>query len=455
MKQRWTLQFEQLGRIREGQVRIAPLMLLTGDNNAGKSYVMALLWGVIALGRDLFPESPPESALYQTCEQWLRERLGTDVTVGPDQSERLVTWFSEVLNHRRRAVCDAVFGPDRVTPSLLRITDFCREKPLQVRWDRSPVSAARYSTGEDYVRFPLPTKAASRADLYRMNRYLTWNLVMGNLSTPLFQMLSPLQSVPRGEILYLPAARTGFVLMRKALASLALGGGLADLQEPALELNLPTRRFLQRLVGLSHSDKSEYAAVAARLEADVLCGSLRPDSAPLPDYQYRPAGASETAIPLWLTSSLVTELAPLLMFLCSKDLFRSLIIEEPEAHLHLEVQEKLARALARLVNAGLPVWLTTHGDSFFQQFSNLIKASSLKPSELSALGIEQSETLTPDQVCGWHFKVDVRSQGAGRTQIRPLDVSSSGIAAAAFNETLARLARQTLTLNEHQEDDET
>jgi predicted ATPase len=95
---------------------------------------------------------------------------------------------------------------------------------------------------------------------------------------------------------------------------------------------------------------------------------------------------------------LVTELAPLLMFLRSKDLFRSLIIEEPEAHLHLEVQEKLARALARLVNAGLPVWLTTHGDSFFQQFSNLIKASSLKPSELRALGIGSTQTTDERRV---------------------------------------------------------
>lgn len=455
MKQRWTLHVEHLGRIREGQVRIAPLMLFTGDNNAGKSYVMALLWGVIALGRDVFPDAPPESAAYQQCEQWLREQLGSNVEVDPAHAQRLVAWFSEVLHHRRRSVCDAVFGKDRVKPSLLRIEDFCREKPLQIRWDRSPVSAARYSTGDDYVRFPLPTKPPSRADLYRMNRYLTWNLVMGNLSTPLFQMLSPLQSVPRGEILYLPAARTGFVLMRKALASLALGGGLTDLQTPTLELNLPTRRFLQRLVGLSHSDKSPYAAIAARLEAEILCGTLRPDSAPLPDYRYRPVGAPDTAIPLWLTSSLVTELAPLLMFLRSKDVFRSLIIEEPEAHLHLEVQEKLARALARLVNAGLPVWLTTHGDSFFQQFSNLIKASSLKPRELRALGIEQAETLTPDQVCGWHFKVDAHPQGAVLTQIKPLDVSSSGIAAAAFNETLARLARQTLTLNAHQEHDET
>jgi hypothetical protein len=152
---------------------------------------------------------------------------------------------------------------------------------------------------------------------------------------------------------------------------------------------------------------------------------------------------------------LVTELAPLLMFLRSQDVFRSLIIEEPEAHLHLEVQEKLARALARLVNAGLPVWLTTHGDSFFQQFSNLIKADSLKPQALSALGIEPAETLAPDQVCGWHFRVEARPQGGGATQITPLAVSHSGIAATAFNDTLARLTRQTLTLNQHQDADET
>ena len=52
-----------------------------------------------------------------------------------------------------------------------------------------------------------------------MIRYLTWNLVMGDLSAPLYQMMQPFNPVARGEILYLPAARTGFVLMRKVLAS--------------------------------------------------------------------------------------------------------------------------------------------------------------------------------------------------------------------------------------------
>jgi len=74
---------------------------------------------------------------------------------------------------------------------------------------------------------------------------------MGNLSTPLFQVLFPLMPAPRGESLYLPAARTGFVLMCKVLASIALGSTFGDIHEPTLPLSLPTRRFLQRLVSLA------------------------------------------------------------------------------------------------------------------------------------------------------------------------------------------------------------
>ncbi len=69
MKQRWTPQFEHLGRIREGLVRIAPLMLFTGDNNAGKSEVMALLCSVIALGRDLFSRVTTREHVYHQLDR--------------------------------------------------------------------------------------------------------------------------------------------------------------------------------------------------------------------------------------------------------------------------------------------------------------------------------------------------------------------------------------------------
>lgn len=367
MIQRWTLHFENLGRIDKGEIRIAPMMIFTGDNNAGKSYVMALLWGVIALGRDvLFQNDPPESESYKLCDQWLASHIGQDTALDDAACQLFVNWFSDTLNQRRKRVCDGVFGDGRVQPRLVRLKDFERSKPLQLRWDNVLPEGSRYSRAVDYVRFPLSDADVSQASRYRMIRYLTWNLVMGDLSAPLFQMTQPFTPVARGEILYLPAARTGFVLMRKVLASglLGLGGG-AD----ALPLNLPTRRFLQRLLSLTHADQSKHADIADLLETRLLHGIVRPDSAPLPDYQYQPSGSGGGTLPLWLTSSLVTELTPLLMFLRSKEDFRSIIIEETEAHLHLELQSTLARILVRLVNAGLPVWITTHGDSFF---SNLV-----------------------------------------------------------------------------------
>ncbi len=86
MKQRWTLQFEQLGRIRLGQMRIAPLMLLTGDNN-------------------------------------------------------------EVLNHCRRTVCDAVFEPDPVTPSpQRRVGSPARRRRLVVE----PLIKTCFNAGASY-----------------------------------------------------------------------------------------------------------------------------------------------------------------------------------------------------------------------------------------------------------------------------------------------------------------
>ena len=67
MKQRWTLNIKGFGKIHAAQVEMAPLVLLVGENNSGKSYLVSLLWGVLALGRGLFPKEPPASESYKAC----------------------------------------------------------------------------------------------------------------------------------------------------------------------------------------------------------------------------------------------------------------------------------------------------------------------------------------------------------------------------------------------------
>ena len=48
-------------------------------------------------------------------------------------------------------------------------------------------------------------------------------------------------------------------------------------------------------------------------------------------------------------------------------------MEEPEAHLHPELQQAMARLIVNIVNSGIPVWLTTHSDMILQHLNNMIK----------------------------------------------------------------------------------
>lgn len=63
MNKEWTLHVENLAKIKS-----APLMCFVGDNNSGKSYLMSALWGILTLGKDMFPKTPSDAKIYKQCE---------------------------------------------------------------------------------------------------------------------------------------------------------------------------------------------------------------------------------------------------------------------------------------------------------------------------------------------------------------------------------------------------
>ena len=46
----WKLKVLEYGKIKSAEIEVSPLTLFVGDNNSGKSYLMALLWGIQNLG---------------------------------------------------------------------------------------------------------------------------------------------------------------------------------------------------------------------------------------------------------------------------------------------------------------------------------------------------------------------------------------------------------------------
>jgi predicted ATP-dependent endonuclease of OLD family len=91
----------------------------------------------------------------------------------------------------------------------------------------------------------------------------------------------------------------------------------------------------------------------------------------------KPNGGGKKEIPLHNASSSVQCFALLYFHLChTARKGQLLIIDEPESHLDTANQIKLARLLARCVNAGLKVLITTHSDYLVKEFNNLIMLSS-------------------------------------------------------------------------------
>lgn len=78
-----------------------------------------------------------------------------------------------------------------------------------------------------------------------------------------------------------------------------------------------------------------------------------------------------------------------------------LMIDEPELSLHPENQRRIARLLARLINIGIKVFITTHSDYIIKELNTLIMLNHDKP-HLKAIaeenGYQESELIKADQV---------------------------------------------------------
>lgn len=238
---------------------------------------------------------------------------------------------------------------------------------------------------------------------------------------------------------YIPAARTGLMLALPALQQQAF----SQSPEQAQPLPATLKNFI-RLMLRSPASFGREANIAGWLSERILTGTIASKSERTGDFRYIPNGLP-LELPFHATSSMITELAPLLIALERSFSSRHIVFEEPEAHLHLEAQREMARLIARLVASGWFVTLTTHSDTFLQEINNLMKLHGLSNKEelMPELGYDEADLIDPLVARAYEF----RPSQVG-TEVVELERTQDGFVVPSLNETLLALAMETLQLRD-------
>ena len=438
---------KNFGPIAEGTVDLRPLTIFVGPSNTGKTYFSTLVYalhGVFKGFSRLGPLSSMELTRFLKVMSLKYSELLSKPTLWEKEPADAAKKLCRIETSFKLSDLDAatlsLLMPAFLSHEALPSLKHELQAELGNCFELNPISALRRLTEGQRHEMTVSLKVheenqerwhiemmASESDVTlnkSVNEELVrdmvifpegWSISADSLlppDSPFFQM-SFEDAFNLGWIggnrYYLPAARSGIMQSHRILASSIIERVTQLGQERFPEVPMLSgviANFLQKVI-LHEEDRRmnpEMQHLAETLESDVLSGeiSLKLSAGGYPDFRYRPHGTKED-MRMGQASSMVSELAPLVLLLRSGiKPGDTLIIEEPEAHLHPGAQTDIAITLARLVRAGVRVIVTTHSDWLLEQIGNLILEGELEKQagETNALPV----FLYKEQVGCWHFQ---------------------------------------------------
>lgn len=168
--------------------------------------------------------------------------------------------------------------------------------------------------------------------------------------------------------------------------------------------------WLNELVDKQKFRSESFHAYAERLKKDLAGGAYKVD-ARTGGIDFRPYSANRNGkktapLRLHMTSGTVKSLFGLWFYLEHEARPGGvLMIDEPELNIHPENQLKIARFLARLVNAGLHIVISTHSDYIVREINSMIMLDRDEKGKLRRkYRYKTDEILQPEQVGAYLFE---------------------------------------------------
>lgn len=416
---------ENFGPIEKAEIDLRPLTVFVGESNTGKTYLATLIYALFHTFEGFARVPLPHSIIELLKQSRFRSRNELDKetfktltklnTAGrtfkySDLPEWLCTHVNNYLNDSKTIKNKLKRCYDLYSISeLIRFAEN-KDNELKISFIAREENQSLWNFELDgccEADFSVAGRVNDNMIIHNENVILQKELDIEDLA-----LLFHANSNEMSDFYYLPAIRSGIMETRGIIIDSLIERTTSgfDHSTKSFTFSGVIAEFLKLLN--NYKDKgiasSEVFEIANKLEKEVLCGEIKvnqPNGIGSPQFLYKPE-KSDQYIRMSQASSMVSELAPLVLFL--RGLVKpgdTLIIEEPESHLHPRAQTEIAITLARLVRAGVRVTITTHSDWLLEQIGNLVRVGELM--KLTDNQTEQPSTwLTTEDVGAWWFHTD-------------------------------------------------
>lgn len=400
---------ENFGKIKHAEIVLGNLVLFVGENNSGKTFMMQLLYGTM-------------SAVVQV--PGLRLHLDSETKYVVNQ-EILQAWektINQYLGTEKERIVKEIFHQEIPIARL-----YIRVSEIDMRYIVKLQKKEEVYDEIESIGGKVKNSHAFQAEIYKVDEKgkeefckgiqffgrtrenLVEEVVAGIIMSDLLGLSE------ENSKLFLPASRTGMLLLYRyffaekdhAVYEQVHSEGEKRNLSNRYGLSAPVYDFLKFLLRFTPENliNERNQNLLDFIEENIIDGSL----SPVNDELYYTPKHSAQRIPLYLSSSLINELAPVVRMLSSVDKYDNIFYDEIETCLHPLKQKAMARLIIRLVNSGKRMIISTHSDTMAANLNNLLTLvlgemdKDEVEQKMQELGLEKEDVLQNKEVHVYQF----------------------------------------------------
>ena len=399
------IELKNIGTVEHAEIDLDKnLLVFCGPNNSGKTYVAYALYGmyeILKVSSDDILEHWPQVEDHKEAIFKIKPELVKSIL--KERGRTIIEEFGNLFASNQQ-----FFSNSKVTIELGFEEGEISEKinSLIIKNGRQTILSNHYTInkpkGSDSISIKnenIPLNIIDDVGYVSANRE-NYTLIIKSLIKSLFF----------GHSFIAPAERIAINIFSKEVY-LNRAGLLDSPITAKSRYSLPIAASLRVAEDLSFLEKtqSDYASIAKQIEDRILFGSI--SISPYGEMQFNPHKADIKGMSINLAGSMVKSLASVVFYfrhLAQKGDF--IIIDEPELNLHPDNQIIMARILARIVNEGFKVLISTHSDYIISELNNLVRLNSRKEKAkkiMDKYGYEKEELLDKDALGVYLFKDNI------------------------------------------------